>query len=101
MTKTYSVVTYRAITDPQRFNRYTTLAGPAMEAAGARFIAGGLPARTFEGTNDQRVVILEFENSEAAQNAYHSDAYQAALKVLGNGSIRDYRTVLACSVCSV
>ncbi|MBL4766609.1 MAG: DUF1330 domain-containing protein [Rhodobacteraceae bacterium] len=98
MAKTYSVVTYRAITDPQRFDKYTKLAGPAMEAAGARFITRGFPAKTFEGTNDQRMVILEFETSEAAQNAYHSDAYQAALKVLGNGAIRDYRIVPACVV---
>lgn len=68
MTRTYSMVIYRAITDPQRFNRFVKFAGPVMEAAGARIIAGGFPVKTFEGTNDQRVVILEFESSEAAQN---------------------------------
>lgn len=98
MTKTYSVVTYRAITDPQRFDQYAKLAGPAMEAAGARFIVKELPVKTFEGANDQRVVILEFETTQAAQNAYQSDAYQAALKVLGNGAIRDYRIVPTCLI---
>lgn len=95
MTKTYSVVTYRAITDPQRFDKYIKLSGPAMEAAGARFIVKEFPIKTFEGVNDQHVIILEFGSSKAAEKAYQSDAYQAALKVLGNGAIRDYRIVPA------
>ena len=96
MSKALSVVTYRSVTDPQRFNAYAALAGPAMEAAGARFIARGLPVSSPEGAQDQRTAVIEFESAEAAEKAYQSDAYQRALKTLGNGAIRDYRIVPVC-----
>ena len=36
----------------------------------------------------ERAVILEFESVEAAQNAYNSEDYQAALKKLDGGADR-------------
>ena len=43
----------------------------------------------------QRVVLIEFESLEKAMTAYHSDGYQAALKILGNSAVRDIRIVEA------
>lgn len=78
MTNAYCVVTYHSITDPQRFERYAKLAGPALEAAGARFLARGLPTDVFEAGKPQRVVVIEFDSPEAARAAYESAAYKRA-----------------------
>ena len=41
----------------------------------------------------QRVVIIEFDSVEKAVAAHDSEGYQAALKVLGAGAVRDIRIV--------
>lgn len=96
MAKAYSVVTYSSISDPDRFAAYAKIAGPAIEAEGGRFIARGEPAEILEGTNDNRVVIIEFESVEAALSAYRSSGYQGAMEALGDGAVRDYRIVPGC-----
>ena len=42
---------------------------------------------------NQRVVVIEFPSVENAVAAHDSPAYQAALKVLGDGVERDMRIV--------
>lgn len=93
MSKAYSVVTYQSVTDPVRFAAYTELAGPAIEAAGGRFIARGLPNASPEGRQDQQVVVIEYGSVGAAESAYASKGYQKALQVLGNAAVRDYRII--------
>jgi uncharacterized protein (DUF1330 family) len=41
----------------------------------------------------QRTVVVEFASFEQAQRAYASEAYQAALRVLGAAAERDFRIV--------
>ena len=41
----------------------------------------------------QRVVVIEFENLDAARAAHDSPAYQEALAALGDGAVRDLRVV--------
>ena len=42
---------------------------------------------------DQRTVVIEFDSVAAAIAAHDSPAYQASLKVLGDGAVRDIRIV--------
>jgi len=91
--KTYWVNLYRSISDTAAFEAYARLAGPAIAAAGGRFIVRGSPAKTYEAGQMQRVVVIEFDSVEQAVQAHDSDAYQAALKALGNGAERDIRIV--------
>jgi uncharacterized protein (DUF1330 family) len=72
---------------------YAKLAGPALAAAGARFLARGNPAKVYENGVNQRVVISEFPSLAAAIAAHDSPAYQEALKALGNGADRDIRFI--------
>ena len=74
---------------------YIELSGPAIRAAGGRFLARGNAAYAFELGAIQRTTLIEFDNVEAAAAAYHSVAYQAALAVLGDGAERDLRIVPA------
>ena len=41
----------------------------------------------------QRVVVIEFESVEQAIAVHDSPGYQAALKALGDGAVRDLRIV--------
>jgi len=93
MAKAYWISAYRSIRDPQALAAYARLAGPALEAAGGRFLARGLPARVYEGGLNERIVVLEFDSVARAIAAHDSTAYQQALRALGSGADRDLRIV--------
>jgi uncharacterized protein (DUF1330 family) len=93
MAKAYWISAYRAIRDPQALAAYARLAGPALEAAGGRFLARGLPARVYEGGLNERIVVLEFDSVAQAIAAHDSGEYQQALRALGNGADRDLRII--------
>ena len=93
MAKAYWVATYRSIKNPDALAAYAKLAGPAIQAAGGKFIVRGTPAKTYEAGLNQRVVVIEFDSVDKATAAHDSAAYQDALKLLGNGAERDIRIV--------
>jgi uncharacterized protein (DUF1330 family) len=93
MAKAYWISAYRSIRDEKALAAYVKLAGPALQAAGGRFLARGLPARFYEGGANQRTVLIEFESVAKAIAAHDSPAYQEALRALGNGVDRDTRII--------
>jgi uncharacterized protein (DUF1330 family) len=95
MAKAYWMSVYRSIRDEKALAAYVKLAGPALQAAGGRFLARGLPARFYEGGANQRTVLIEFESVAKAIAAHDSPAYQEALRALGNGVDRDTRIIEA------
>src|ERR1700730_6013686 len=93
MAKGYWIAFYRSISDPDALAAYAKIAGPALAAAGGRFLARGNAAKAYEGGVPQRVVLIEFDSVDRAVAAHDSAEYQAALKVLGNAVDRDLRIV--------
>lgn len=93
MAKAYWISVYRSIRDENALAAYAKLAGPALQAAGGRFLARGSPARFYEGGVNQRTVLIEFDSVAKAIAAHDSPAYQKALQALGNGVDRDMRIV--------
>jgi uncharacterized protein (DUF1330 family) len=93
MAKAYWITCYRSISDPEAFAAYAKLAGPAIQAAGGRFIVRGNPAKTYEAGMNQRTVITEWDSVAKAVAAHDSPDYQAALKALGKAAERDIRIV--------
>ena len=93
MPKAYWISAYQVIRDPDALAAYAKLAGPAIQAAGGRFLARGAPAKVYERGIMQRLVLIEFDSVEQATHAHDSPAYQAALRVLGNAVDRDLRIV--------
>jgi uncharacterized protein (DUF1330 family) len=91
--KAYIVTTYRLIGDPDAVVAYGKLAGPAIRAAGGRFLVRGAPARTFEAGLDLRTVVIEFDSVASAIAAYSSSAYGEAMRLLGDAVVRDVRIV--------
>jgi uncharacterized protein (DUF1330 family) len=93
MAKAYWVATYNAIHDPDAFAAYAKLAGPALQAAGARFLARGDAAQVYDNANAGRVVLIEFDSVAQARAAHDSPAYGEALRALGNAVDREIRIV--------
>ena len=93
MAKAYWINCFRAVKDSAKVDEYRKLAGPVMEAAGAKFLVRGDPAKVYEAGLNMRTVVIEFPSVEAAIAAHDSPGYQAALKALGDGAERDLRIV--------
>ena len=91
MPKAYAVVTYRSISDPEKLAN-AKLAGPAIAPFGARLLARGDAAVAREQGLRQRTVVVEYSSLETAIAAYDSAAYAEALKALGDGAVRDFRS---------
>jgi uncharacterized protein (DUF1330 family) len=94
MAKAYWISAYRSISNPEALAAYAKLAGPALTAAGGKFLARNEAAAVKEDGLKQRTVLLEFDSVDAALAAYNSPAYQEAVRALGTGSVeRDIRIV--------
>jgi uncharacterized protein (DUF1330 family) len=93
MAKAYWIATYHSISNPDALAEYAKLAGPAIAAAGGKFLARGNAAKAYEKGLKQRVVLIEFDSVEKAAAAHDGAGYQAALKLLGAGAERDLRIV--------
>jgi uncharacterized protein (DUF1330 family) len=89
----YWINTFREIRDQAKLDAYVALAGPAMRAAGGRFLARGYPEAAFESGTTERTTLIEFDSVEQAVAAYESPEYQAALQALGDGAERDIRII--------
>jgi uncharacterized protein (DUF1330 family) len=94
MPKAYWITTYRSISNPEGLAAYAKLAGPAIAAAGGKFLVRGTPSRTYENGLMQRTVVIEFPSLAQALAAHETPAYQDALRAMGTGSVdRDMRVV--------
>ena len=93
MAKGYFISCYRELTDPAKLAAYGKLAVPAIEAAGGRFLARGVAVKAYESGQLERIVVIEFDSVEQAIAMHDSPAYQAALKLLEGGAVRDVRIV--------
>ena len=92
MPKGYMISAHRSEADPDKRAAYFGLAGPALMAAGGRFLAGG-DCRVVAKENGivQRTILIEFDSFDAALAAYESEGYQKALEALAGGADRDIR----------
>lgn len=93
MAKAYWLAAYHSIKNPDALIAYAQLAGPAIQAAGGKFLARGNPSKVYEAGLMQRTVIIEFDSVEKAVGAHDSPGYQAALKALGDAAVRDLRII--------
>lgn len=93
MAKAYWIAFYGEVRNPDALAAYAKLAGPALEAAGGRMLARGMPADVHEAGLVKRTVLIEFDSLERAQAAYESPAYREALAALGDAADRDIRFI--------
>ncbi|HTS39081.1 MAG TPA: DUF1330 domain-containing protein [Xanthobacteraceae bacterium] len=91
--KAYWISMYRSIKNPDAVAAYAKMAGPALRAKGAKYLALGVANEVYEAGLKQRMVIVEFPSLESAIAAHDSPEYQAALKVFNNAAERDFRII--------
>jgi uncharacterized protein (DUF1330 family) len=91
--KAYWISAYREINDPAKLKAYAELAPKATIPFGAKYLCKGVPQVTYEQGLKERIVISEFPSLEKAIAAHDSPGYQAALKALGDGAVRDLRII--------
>lgn len=76
------------IYDPEQYEGYKQATPAAVAAEGGRFVVRGGEMAVLEGDwNPPRLVVLEFENLDAAKRFYASPTYQEA-KRLREGAAR-------------
>jgi len=80
MPKGYLVANIR-VRDQEKFQKFSGMAGPAIQKHGGKVLARGPVADRLEGDVSGIVMMIEFESKEAATKFYHSDEYQAAKAV--------------------
>jgi uncharacterized protein (DUF1330 family) len=94
MKKGYWVVAYKSISDESAVKAYGSLAVPAVQSFGGRFLTGSTSqVQAHEAGLQQRTIIVEFESYDVALAAHKSEPYQKALQALGSGAERDFRIV--------
>jgi uncharacterized protein (DUF1330 family) len=70
------------IHDPEQYERYKQASPAAVSAAGGRFIVRGGEIAVLEGDwHPKRLVMLEFEDLDAAKRFYESPQYQDARRL--------------------
>jgi len=70
------------IHDPEQYERYKAASPAAVAAGGGRFVVRGGELAVLEGDwQPKRLVVLEFENLEAAKRFYESADYQEVKKL--------------------
>jgi uncharacterized protein (DUF1330 family) len=91
MAKGYWITFYRSVSNPSALAEYAKLAGPAIQAAGGRFLTRGSAVQAFEAGIKERSIVIEFDSPAKAIEAYQSPAYQGARKLLEGAVERDVR----------
>lgn len=65
------------IRDPARYQDFMKQVKPALDAAGARYLARGGALKVYEGDwTPRRIVLLEFPSVGAWEGFYHGPVYQ-------------------------
>jgi uncharacterized protein (DUF1330 family) len=93
MAKGYWICFYRSISNQDAIAEYAKLAGPAIQSGGGRFLARGVPSKTYEAGKNMRTVVIEFESVQQATTTFESPAYQAACRVIEGAAERDIRVI--------
>ena len=93
MPKGYWISFYKKISDPAALAEYAKQGGPAIQAAGGRFIVRGMPTQAYEAGLNERTVVIEFDSVDKANAAYQNPAYQAALRLIEGKVDRDVRII--------
>ena len=61
MAKAYWIAFYRSIKNPDALAAYAKLAGPAVQAAGGRFLARGMPSKVYEAGGDSELLARHYD----------------------------------------
>jgi uncharacterized protein (DUF1330 family) len=76
------VIVETDIHDPEQYERYKQASPGAVKASGGRFLVRGGELAVLEGDwHPKRLVVLEFDDLDAAKRFYASPMYQEAKRL--------------------
>jgi uncharacterized protein (DUF1330 family) len=76
------VIVETDVHDREQYERYKAASPGAVHAGGGRFVARGGELAVLEGDwEPKRIVVLEFDDLDAAKRWYASDRYQEAKRL--------------------
>ena len=79
------------ITDPDRYSEYTGPVPESIARHGGRFLVRGGATTVLEGEwQPRRLVVIEFQDLDAALTWYHSDEYQELAKIRWSASTANF-----------
>ncbi len=81
------------VLDGEKQKDYAAHAGEAVKKFEGKFLIRGGEQSTKEGKEYERNVVVEFPSYEQAENAYASNEYQSAKKILGDNKDRIFAIV--------
>jgi len=81
------------VLDMEKQKNYVAHAGEAVKKFEGKFLIRGGEQCTKEGKEYERNVVVEFPSYEQAKNAYESNEYQSAKKILGDNKDRIFAIV--------
>ena len=87
------VISIAVVTDPEAWEEYRAIAGPASALFGARYLARGALPEIVEATSGAldpgtTTTIIEFPDLAAARAWYSSDAYAPAREISARAARR-------------
>jgi uncharacterized protein (DUF1330 family) len=82
------------VQDPETYARYRELSGPSVARHGGRWVVRGGEHETIEGDwNPGRVVIIEFDDIDAARAWWNSEDYREAAEIRRSASVGKFLLV--------
>lgn len=82
-------IAHGRVDDVEKYDLYRAANAAPLAEYGGRFLVRGGARETVEGEAKPRTVVIEFPSYQAALDCYHSDGYQAALKLREGISVSD------------
>ncbi|MDA7425843.1 DUF1330 domain-containing protein [Thalassococcus lentus] len=70
------IIGHITVNDPEAYKEYIERDTPILERLGGTFVVRGGASETVEGQAENRHVVIEFPDYEAAKRAYHDPEYQ-------------------------
>ena len=74
-------IAHGRVDDPEKYNLYRAANAAPLAEYGGTFLVRGGARELVEGNAKPRSVIIEFPSYQHALDCYHSEAYQAAIKL--------------------
>ncbi len=91
--KGYVVCVYKNITNKEKLKEYAVKARAAVENFQGKFLIRGGRAKSNEGDQSPRTVVIEFQSFDQANAFYQSKEYQEAHSILKGYADRQHQTI--------
>ncbi|MGY9046113.1 hypothetical protein P775_25460 [Puniceibacterium antarcticum] len=75
------IIGHVTVNDAEAYQEYIRRDTPIFESFGGRFLVRGGESETPEGETQERHVVIEFPDFEAAKRAYNDPAYQEVAEI--------------------